>query len=52
MTTDNKNVELDEKDVIINPDNYAKYGIKKKQSPQEIMESTDENSNKVEYFTE
>ena len=49
---DDKNMELNEEDVVINPNNYAKYGIKKKQTPQEVMESTDENSKKVEYFTE
>jgi hypothetical protein len=49
---ENKNVELDENNVVINPDNYAKYGIKKKQNPQEHMESVGENSDTVEYFTE
>lgn len=49
---DDKTMELNEEDVVINPNNYAKYGIKKKQTPQEVMESTDEDSKKVEYFTE
>ena len=49
---DDKNIEINEDDVVINPNNYAKYGIKKKQTSKEVMESTDENSKKVEYFTE
>lgn len=26
---DDKNMDLNEEDVVINPNNYAKYGIKK-----------------------